>query len=119
VGLQLTPPNANFSGTVNLTATVFTTENPVSDDEFDTTDNDAQASDPFSLTWRPEINPPKIKVNGGVDEVRVKEDNTVLVDVVASLGANANVNEYLTLTITGIDLTKLEPGTFAISGQSG
>ncbi|PCI97934.1 MAG: hypothetical protein COB14_08385 [Alphaproteobacteria bacterium] len=103
VGLQITPPNSNYSGTLNLTATVFTTENPVSDGEFDLTDNNAQESDGFSLTWSPVINPPCIKVNNGVDDALVKEDNSIDVPITAQLGADPAAGEYLTITVTGID----------------
>ncbi|MCB2051056.1 MAG: VWA domain-containing protein [Novosphingobium sp.] len=103
VGLQLTPPNTNFFGSIGLTATVFTTENPVSDGEFDGGDNNNQASDQFTLTWGPEIDPPSITVNGGIDDVVVKEDGSVDVRVQASLDANASPEEVLSVTITGID----------------
>ncbi|MBV1928652.1 MAG: hypothetical protein KUG81_03990, partial [Gammaproteobacteria bacterium] len=103
VGLQITPPNSNYFGTLNLTATVFTTENPVSDGEFDLTDNNAQDSDGFSLTWKPVINPPCIKVNNGVDDALVKEDNSIDVPITAQLGADPAAGEYLTVTVTGID----------------
>ncbi|PCI54996.1 MAG: hypothetical protein COB36_09090, partial [Alphaproteobacteria bacterium] len=103
VGLTITPPNSNYFGTLNLTATVFTTENPVSDGEFDLTDNNAQDSDGFSLTWKPVINPPCIKVNNGVDDALVKEDNSIDVPITAQLGADPAAGEYLTVTVTGID----------------
>ncbi len=103
VGLTLTPADSNFSGTLDLVAKVFTTENPVSDNEFDLTDNDNMASDPFTLSWRPDIHNPKIEVNNGVHDVCVKEDGTVDVPITAVLGANPAVNEFLTVTVTGID----------------
>jgi len=109
-GLTITPTDSNFSGSINLVATVFTTENPVSDVEFDLTDNDAQSSDKFTLTWKPVINPPSINVNQGVDDVIVKEDNSVDVDITAQLGANPAANEYLSVTVTGIDASW---GTFS------
>ncbi|MGH1404766.1 MAG: DUF5801 repeats-in-toxin domain-containing protein [Alphaproteobacteria bacterium] len=102
-GLTITPPDSNFSGSLTLTATVLTTENPVTDGEFDTTDNNAQASDKFTLTWKPVINPPTIKVNGGVDDALVKEDNSIDVPITAQLGANPAAGEYLTVTVTGIN----------------
>lgn len=102
-GLQLTPSSANFFGSISLTATVFTTENPVSDSEFDGSDNDNQASDQFTLTWGPEIDPPTIKVNGGIDDVIVKEDGSVDIRVQASLDVDASPDEVLSVTITGID----------------
>ena len=101
VGLTVTPPK-NYNGTVNMTATVFNTENPVSDGEYDTTDNNNSASDTLGLTWTPVINPPTISVNNGVDDVRVKEDGTVQVNIKANLGANADTDEFLTVTVTGI-----------------
>ena len=103
VGLTVTPTDSNYFGSVTLTATVFTTENPVSDSEFDPSDNNAQASDPLTLTWKPVINPPCIKVNNGVDDALVKEDGTVDVPVTAQLGDNPAASEFLTITVTGID----------------
>ncbi|MGH1376022.1 MAG: DUF5801 repeats-in-toxin domain-containing protein [Alphaproteobacteria bacterium] len=102
-GLQITPTDPNYFGTLTLTATVFTTENPVSDGEFDTTDNNAQASDEFTLTWCPVIDPPTINVNNGVDDVLVKEDGTVDVPITAQLAMGASAVEFLTVTVTGID----------------
>ncbi len=101
-GLTITGP-ATFNGTLNLTATVFTTENPVSDGEFDPSDNNNQASDALSVTWTPDIDPPSITVNGGVDNAQVKEDGTVDVAVVANLSATAEAAEFLSVTITGFD----------------
>jgi T1SS-143 domain-containing protein len=119
-GLQATHSNAHFAGTLNLTATVFTTENPVSDGEFDTTDNNNSASDALTLTWTPEIDPPTIKVNGGVDDVQVKEDGTVDVTVEAELATGADTDEYLTVTITGFDpawgTVTAPTGTFNAAG---
>ncbi len=102
-GLQITPTDPNFFGTLTLTATVFTTENPVSDGEFDMSDNNAQASDEFTLTWCPVIDPPTIKVNNGVDDVIVKEDGSVDVPITAQLAVGASAAEFLTVTVTGID----------------
>ncbi len=103
VGLQITPTDSNYFGSITLTATVLTTENPVTDGEFDLTDNNNQASDKFTLTWKPVINPPSVKVNQGVDDVLVKEDNSIDVPITAQLGANPAAGEYLTVTVTGID----------------
>ncbi|MBI2235210.1 MAG: VWA domain-containing protein, partial [Micavibrio aeruginosavorus] len=101
-GLTMLPPNSNYDGTLNLTATVFTVDAP-SDSEFDLTDNTAFASDALSVTWTPQINPPTITVNGGIDDVIVKEDGSVNVALVANRGANADTDEFLTVTVTGID----------------
>ncbi|MCL4678284.1 MAG: VWA domain-containing protein [Alphaproteobacteria bacterium] len=103
VGLTITPPNANYFGSIELVAKVFTTENPVSDTDFDTTNNNAEDKDTFTVTWKPVINPPTITVNQGIDDAFVKEDDCVNVPVTAQLGANPGPNEYLTVTITGID----------------
>ncbi|MCM2344088.1 MAG: DUF4114 domain-containing protein, partial [Alphaproteobacteria bacterium] len=102
-GLTLTPPAANYNGTLGLVVTVYNTENPVSDGEYDSSDNNNSASDQFTLTWSPEIDPPSIRVNAGVDNAQVKEDGTVDVPVVAALAANAGPAEYLTVTVTGIN----------------
>lgn len=108
--LTITPTDPNFSGSINLVATVFTTENPASDGEFDIINNNAQASDRFTLTWRPVINPPSINVNQGIDDVIVKEDGSVDVNITAQLGANPAAGEYLSVTVTGIDASW---GTFS------
>ncbi len=101
-GLTIKPDDPNFSGSIDLVATVFTTDVPT-DGESDGTNNDKSASDPFTLTWTPVINPPTITVNNGIDGVVVLEDGTVEVPITASLGANPAVNEFLTVTISGID----------------
>ncbi|MFN3826456.1 MAG: type I secretion C-terminal target domain-containing protein [Micavibrio sp.] len=102
-GLTLTPPAANYNGSIGLLVTVYNTENPVSDGEYDPSDNNNQASDQFSLTWTPEIDPPTIKVNNGIDDAVVKEDGSVNVPIVATLAATAGAAEYLTVTVTGIN----------------
>ncbi len=102
-GLTITPTDPNFSGSIDLVAKVFTTENPVSDTDFDPTNNNAEDKDTFTLTWNPVIHPPTIEVNNGIDDVLVSEDGTVNVPVTAHLGANPAANEFLTVTITGID----------------
>lgn len=103
IGLTITPTDPHFFGSINLIATVFTTENPVSDTDFDLTNNDNQASDPFTLTWTPLIDPPTIKVNNGIDDAIVKEDGSIDVPITASLDANASPDEFLQVTVTGID----------------
>lgn len=100
-GLKITAPT-NYDGSITLTATVFNTENPVSDREVDLTDNNNSASDTLTLTWKPVINTPDITVNNGIDDVIVKEDGSVVVPVTATLGAGAAPGEFLTVTITGI-----------------
>ncbi len=102
-GLTLTPNAANYNGSINLNVTVFNTENPVSDGEYDPADNNNQASDAFTLTWSPDIDPPTILVNNGIDNAQVKEDGSVNVPIVAALAANAGAAEYLTVTVTGIN----------------
>lgn len=102
-GLQITPKDPNFFGDLDVTVTVFTTENPVSDGEFYDADNYSQASDELTLTWSPQIDPPTVKVNNGVDDVVVKEDQSIEVPITAQLSAGASSSEYLTVTVTGID----------------
>ncbi|MCB9987990.1 MAG: type I secretion C-terminal target domain-containing protein [Rhodospirillales bacterium] len=97
-GLQITPP-ADFTGSINLVATIFTTENPVSDGEVDYSDNDNQDTDSFTLTWNPVANPPTIDVNGLV----VDEDSLITLPVEAKLAPGGSGNEVLTVSITGID----------------
>jgi T1SS-143 domain-containing protein len=101
-GLTLTHSSGNFNGTLNLTATVFTVDMP-NDAEYDLTDNTAFANDALTVTWTPDINPPTITVNGGVDNALVKEDGSVNVAIVANRGANPDADEYLTVTVTGIN----------------
>jgi VCBS repeat-containing protein len=101
-GLKINPPSSTYNGTINLGVKVLTTENPVSDGEYDTTDNNNSATDTLTLTWTPVIDTPTIKVNGGVDQVVVKEDGSVDVAITANLGANPAPGEYLTVTVTGI-----------------
>ena len=99
--LRVTPP-AGFNGTVDFTVTVFNTENPVSDAEFDPADNNNSASDILTITWTPTIDVPDITVNRNVDDVIVKEDGSIGVPITATLGANPSPTEYLTVTVSGI-----------------
>ncbi len=102
-GLTVTPP-ANYHGTVkDLVVTIYNKETPT-DGEYDTIDNTNSATDGFKLTWTPKINPPDIKIDNQNDFVNahVKEDKSVTIPVTATLGANAEPGEYLTVTITGI-----------------
>ncbi len=101
--LQLVPP-ANYTGTTTLQVTINIVDTPAggADGEYDLTDNTNSATTDFDLTWTPR-NPPSITVNGGVDEVRVKEDSTVDVTLTANLGAGHTATEVLTVTVTGID----------------
>ncbi len=101
-GLEITP-TASYVGGLQLPVTVLSTETPVSDGETDTSDNNNQATDCICLCWSPVVNPPSIEVNGGVDDVVVKEDGSVDVDIEARLGANGSGHEVLTVTVTGID----------------
>ncbi len=103
IGLTITAPSAEFDGELNLTATVFNTENPVSDGEFDVSDNNNSNSADFSVKWTPDIEPPTVKVNNGIDDVQVKEDGSVDVAIIANLDVNAEVGEVLSVTVTGID----------------
>jgi T1SS-143 domain-containing protein len=100
--LKITPTDPNFSGTLPLTVRVNTQDTPT-DGEFDTTDNTNFATDTFDLTWTPVINPPNIIVNNGIENGQVKEDGSVDVPLVATLGTNADADEFLTVTVTGID----------------
>lgn len=102
-GLKITPPSASYNGKLDLQVTVLTTENPVSDGEYDTTDNNNSATDTMTLVWTPVINPPSIAVNNGVDNAQVKEDGSVNVAIRADLGASAAPGEFLTVTVTGIN----------------
>ncbi len=103
VGLQITPNDPQFFGSINLTITVYTTENPVTDGEFDLANNNNQASDQLTLTWNPLVDPPSIEVNQGIDNVIVKEDGSVDVPITAQLAAGHSASEFLTVTVTGID----------------
>jgi T1SS-143 domain-containing protein len=104
VGLTATPPTAVFKGSVPLTVTIFNEETVLSGAPDDVSDNKNSASDPFTLTWTPKINPPDLTINNQVDFVngQVKEDGSVTIPVKAVLSADAIPGEYLTVTITGI-----------------
>ena len=101
-GLTITPNDSNFSGSISLTVTAYTQDGPT-DGEFDNSDNTANASDDLTLTWKPVVNPPSIEVNQGVDDVLVKEDGTVDVQITSELGTNPGANEFLTVVVEGID----------------
>lgn len=100
LGLTATSP-ANYFGSVPLTVTVYSKDSPT-DNEFDLTDNTNQATDPFTLTWKPVVNPPSIEANLGVDDAFVKEDGSIFVAIKAALDPEGSGNEILTVTVTGI-----------------
>ncbi|MDB5491014.1 MAG: hemolysin-type calcium-binding repeat family protein [Micavibrio sp.] len=102
VGLTASSPH-NYVGSIPLTLTVLNAETNISGKETDTTDNTNSASDPFSLTWLPDANPPTITVNNGIDDAHVKEDGSVFVPIHAELDPNGSGHEVLTVTVTGID----------------
>ena len=121
VGLTVTPP-LNYHGTLNLVATVHNAETTLSGNEVDTSDNANSASDPFTLTWTPKITPPDLKINNQADfqNAVVKEDGTVDINVKAELAADAEVGEYLTVTITGVPSTwQLTYGTGTFDAATG
>ena len=122
-GLTITPNNPDFSGSIDLDVTVFTTENPTTDGEFDNTNDDAQDSDSFTLTWNPVADAPKLKVA----DAQVKEDGDVFVPVTAEL-ADTDGSEFLTITVDGIPTdwtfdgtgwTQTGPNTYEITVAAG
>ncbi|HRQ60897.1 MAG TPA: hypothetical protein PLO23_05235, partial [Alphaproteobacteria bacterium] len=123
VGLKAIPPNDDYYGSINLNVTVFTTESPISDLDFDNTNDDAQATDPFTLTWLPVCDPPEVFIDlpkdpdTGVKNALVYEDNSIGVRVVGTLAPGGTPNEVLTLKVTGIDLTKLD--NLVLEGEAG
>ncbi len=100
LGLTATAPKDYF-GSVPLTVTVFSKDSPT-DNEFDLTDNTNQATDPFTLTWKPVVNTPSIEANLGVDDAFVKEDGSIFVAIKAALDPEGSGNEILTVKVTGI-----------------
>jgi len=108
-GLTMSSP-VNFTGTVNLNATVNNAETNLSGQEADYSDNTNHNSAAFCATWQPVVFPPSISVNGGVHDAVVKEDGSIVVPVTASLNALASPNEVLSVTVTGIDA---DAGTFS------
>ncbi|MCD8570745.1 MAG: type I secretion C-terminal target domain-containing protein, partial [Alphaproteobacteria bacterium] len=127
-GLKLNAPQ-NFYGDVPLSVTIHTAET-VTDRDFDLTNNTAQATDTLVVTFIPVADPPIVVVDlppgdeCGCPDVdglvaQVYEDNTINVNFSASHDATATPNETMTVTVSGVDLTKLEAGSFTISGQNG
>ncbi|MCD8498231.1 MAG: Ig-like domain-containing protein [Alphaproteobacteria bacterium] len=114
IGLQAIPPSNTYNGSINLKVTIFTTENPVSDRDFDDTNDNATAEDPFTLTWTPDEPPPVVCVylpedpNSGVKTGEVYEDNSIEVRVTGALPAGGTADAVLTMKVSGIDLTKLD-----------
>ncbi|MCK5374032.1 MAG: hypothetical protein KAJ40_01990, partial [Alphaproteobacteria bacterium] len=95
--LTITPDDSNYSGSIDLVVTVSTSEIPVSDVDFDSSNDDAQALDVFTLKWIADADKPSLCVN----DVEVKEDGAVFVPVSAQL-ADTDGSEYLTITVSGI-----------------
>ena len=112
-GLKIIPVDANYSGTISIDVTLNTAETALNGVDFDNTNNTATDTETVKLTWDPVIIPPKVdvtEVGTGADNASVLEDHTAVLDVVANLDSTAGPEEYLTLTLTGIDLSKLEGG---------
>ncbi|HEY8191408.1 MAG TPA: hypothetical protein VIG74_03205, partial [Alphaproteobacteria bacterium] len=86
VGLTVSAP-AKFFGTVNMSAKVLNEETNLSGGEVDFNDNKNNNSDEFVIQWKPVVEPPDVLVNNGVDDAQVKEDGSVNVPIVATLGA--------------------------------
>lgn len=62
-----------------------------------------QGQDPLYIPEEEEpLGPPSVVTNLGVNNALVKEDGTVFVPVTTAAGINADGNEVLTLTLTGI-----------------
>ena len=99
-GLTITPNDPNFSGSISLLATVLTTEDTVSDTDFDTSNNDNMDGDVFTLTWEGVADKPSLCV----DDVCVKEDGSVFVPVSAQL-SDTDGSEFLTVTVSGIPVS--------------
>lgn len=127
-GLKLNPPK-DFHGSVPLTVTIHTAET-VTDKEFDLTNNTATATDDLCVTFLPVADPPRVDVDlpkgsecgcQGKDGLvaKVYEDNSIDVAFSATRDAGASPTEYLTVSVSGVDLTKLEAGSFTISGAGG
>ncbi|MFN3700694.1 MAG: DUF5801 repeats-in-toxin domain-containing protein [Alphaproteobacteria bacterium] len=117
-GLTITPRDPKWFGSIDLLVTLNTQENP-NDREFDDTNDTNQATDTLTLTWKPLADPPKVVVNGDVPDVFVLEDGTVSTSVVGTLDPIGSGNEILTLTVTGIDLTRLDGGEAGFSASNG
>lgn len=118
--LQIKANDPDFVGSIDFKVTLNTQENP-NDLEFNGTNDTNQATDTFTVTWKPTANPPEVEVtavDGGTENGYVYEDNIVEMNVTGTLDANGSGNEILTLTVTGIDLTKLD-GFSASNGPDG
>ena len=96
-GLTITPADPNFSGSISLQVTMYTTENPVTDTDFDTTNDDNFDYDFFTMTWEGDADKPTLSV----DDAYVKEDNSIFVPVSAQL-SDTDGSEFLTVTISGV-----------------
>ncbi len=114
VGLKANAPT-NYFGTQTFTVTVFTAETTLSGREHDLSDNTTTATDQFTLSWKPTANPPTVTVTPpdypedyfgpiavNADEIWVKEDGTVFVNIDAALDPQGSGNEILTVTVTGV-----------------
>ena len=96
-GLQLNPPT-NFSGTINLTVSVTSTEVNLSGTEVDFTDNETTVTTPLEVVVTPDADAPELQV----EDALVKEDNSVALQVSAQL-VDTDGSEFLTISIAGID----------------
>jgi hypothetical protein len=104
-GLTISSP-ANFNGTIPLTVTATASEDP-NDNEFNSANDTATATDTFNVTWTPDAGPPTLIVNIDGSDAQVLEDGTVTIPVTATL---SDAKETLTVTVTGI------PSSWGFSG---
>jgi len=124
-GLQIISSNSAFEGTLNLTAKVLTTENPVSDGEYDTADNNAEAIDTFSVTWldndKPTVNPQALSVdetNLGPVTVTGSVQPNFFDDAPGSVAFTGTWNSSIPLTSGGVGVQITQSGNI-ITGKAG
>ncbi len=100
-GLQVTLPTG-AAGFFDAVLTVASRERVATDSDFDFTNNNATASDPFRVTYGLDALPPTINVNGGADG-QVYEDQSVVLPV--SVIGNGTNDETMVVTISGLPTT--------------
>lgn len=106
--------NADGTYTYDLFAGVNQQTNVTDTFTYTVTDNDGDTSTAdIIITSTPGVDTPSGEIAGGADNVCVGEDGSTDVQFEASLGANAAPNEFLTVTVTGLNSSW---GTYDFNG---
>ena len=102
VGLEAIAADGTAAGTYNLTVTVFSTEDPVTDNELDFSDNTAQNVDTLELEVKADDNPIIVNDKAEVDESgALIVADTISVDFGADTPGTIEAGDASTFSVNG------------------